>query len=179
MALRVSIDIGGGFVDLVALDDHSGATSWSKAQVTPHDLGQCVRQVFELSKVNADQVRQLLHGQTLVINAILQRKGAKVGLITTRGFRHILALQRSNPRDIFNLRYRKPEPFVPRERRGEVDEWTSADGLVLREVVEMQLSKAYEDLVNERVESVAVCFLNSYRNPANETLALNLIREHH
>lgn len=175
MSLRVAIDIGGGFVDLVALDEKTGKTSWSKAQVTPHDLAECVAKVFDLSKVDAKHVSQLLHGQTLVINAILQRKGAKIGLITTEGFRDILALQRSNRRDIFNLRYRKPEPFIPRERRLEVKERTLADGRIYREIDPKQLREAYRTLLGEGVEGVAICFLNSFRNPANEKLALELI----
>ncbi len=178
MGIRVAIDIGGGFVDLMALDEQSGETSWSKAQVTPANLGQCVKQVFELSKVNAGEVSQLLHGQTLVINTILQRTGAKVGLITTKGFRDILGLQRSNRRDIFNLRYRKPEPFVPREGRLEVEERTLANGQVLRGVNETELRDAYGALLDQGVESVAICFINSYTNPANETRAVELIRDY-
>ncbi len=177
MSLRVAIDIGGGFVDLVALDDDTGQTYWSKAQVTPEDLGLCVKTVFQLSKVNPADVTQLLHGQTLVINAILQRRGAKVGLITTQGFRDVLALQRANRRDIFNLRYRKPEPLVSRDRRLEAAERTAADGEVLQEVDEAQLTRVYEALRAEKVDSVAVCFLNSYRNPHNEIRARELIRK--
>lgn len=136
MALRVAIDIGGGFVDLVAVDEQTGKMSWSKSRTTPDDLSRCVEEVFKLSGVEAANVSQLLHGQTLVINAILQRNGAKVGLITTKGFRDILTLQRSNRRDIFNLRCRKPEPFVPRHRGLEVDERTLVDGEILRPVNE-------------------------------------------
>jgi N-methylhydantoinase A len=176
MGLRVAIDIGGGFVDLVAADDQTGATFWSKSQVTPADLSECVRSVFQRSGVDPAQVVQLLHGQTLVINAILQRRGAKVGLITTRGFRDILALQRSNRRDIFNLKYQKPEPFVPRERRLEVEERTLADGQVVRPVDPAQIEEACRKLLRDGVESIAVCFLNSYRNPANETQATNHLR---
>src|SRR5512135_1408373 len=113
MSFRVAIDIGGGFVDLVAVDERTGEMSWSKARTTPADLSRCVEHVFELSGVNPSEVSQLLHGQTLVINTILQKSGAKTGLITTRGFRDVLQLQRANRRDIFNLRYEKPEPFVP------------------------------------------------------------------
>jgi N-methylhydantoinase A len=177
MPLRVAIDIGGGFVDLVAVDERTGEMSWSKSRTTPDDLSRCVEQVFKLSGVDAAKVNQLLHGQTLVINVILQRKGAKVGLITTKGFRDILALQRSNRRDIFNLRYRKPEPFVPRRRRLEVDERTLADGEVLRPVDEQELLNAYRALLEEGVEGVAIAFINSYMNPANEVRARELIED--
>ena len=175
MSLKIAIDIGGGFVDLVAWDEEKGETFWSKAQVTLNDLDQCVAKVFELSKVDAKHVSQLLHGQTLVINAILQRKGAKIGLITTEGFRDILALQRSNRRDIFNLRYRKPEPFIPRERRLEVKERTLTDGRIYREIDPKQLREAYQTLLRQGVKGVAICFINSFRNPANEKRARDLI----
>jgi N-methylhydantoinase A len=177
MPLRVAIDIGGGFVDLVAVDEQTGEMSWSKSRTTPDDLSRCVEEVFKLSGVEAANVSQLLHGQTLVINAILQRKGAKVGLITTKGFRDILALQRANRRDIFNLRYRKPEPFVPRRRRLEVDERTRADGEVLQPVNEQELLNSYGALLEEGVEGVAISFINSYANPANEIRARELIEE--
>jgi len=179
MPLRVAIDIGGGFVDLVAVDEQTGEMSWSKSRTTPDDLSRCVEEVFKLSGVEAANVSQLLHGQTLVINAILQRQGAKVGLITTKGFRDILALQRSNRRDIFNLRYRKPEPFVPRHWRLEVNERTLADGEVLRPVDEHELLNAYRALLKEEVEGVAISFINSYANPANEVRARDLIERYH
>lgn len=176
MPLRVAIDIGGGFVDLVAVDEQTGEMSWSKSTTTPQNFSECVKEVFRLSGVDPTEVSQLLHGQTLVINTILQRKGAPVGLITTKGFRDILALQRSNRRDIFNLQYRKPEPFVPRDRRLETNERTLADGSVLEEVNEKELACAYRALLEKGVESLAICFINSYANPANERRALELIR---
>lgn len=176
-SIRVAIDIGGGFVDLVAVDEQTGAMSWSKAGTTPHDLRECVREVFRRSGVEPTRVSQLLHGQTLVINAILQRKGARVGLITTRGFRDILELQRSNRRDIFNLQYRKPEPFVPRDRRVETEERTLADGRVLKEVDEKDLAAGYRRLREKNVESLAICFINSYANPENEARARELIQK--
>ena len=176
MGLRVAIDIGGGFVDLVALDEQTGHTSWSKTKVTPDDLGDCVNEVLQLSDIDPGLVTQILHGQTLVINTILQRRGAKVGLITTKGFRDVLAIQRSNRRDIFNLRYLKPEPFVPRKLRIEVDERTMADGRVLRGVAPAEIRQAYQELLDQGVESVAICFINSYRNPGNEIRARELIQ---
>lgn len=173
---RVAIDIGGGFADLVAVNEETGEVFWSKAPVTEGDFTDCVHEVFRRSQVEPEQVSQLLHGQTLVINAILQRRGAQTGLITTRGFRDILALQRANRRDIFNLRYRKPEPFVPRHRVVEVGERTSAEGKILREIDPNQLRGAYQHLLEQGVESIAIAFVNSYANPANEARAQELIR---
>lgn len=175
MPFRMAIDIGGGFVDLVAIDEQTGQMIWSKTQTTPQDLAEGVKEVFQLSKVDARQVSQLLHGQTLVINAIVQRRGAKVGLITTKGFRDVLAIQRSNRRDIFNLRYKKPRSFVPRHRRLEVDERTLADGKIERDVNEAELLAACERLWREGVDAIAISFINSYVNPTNEKKALAFI----
>jgi N-methylhydantoinase A len=177
MGLRVAIDIGGGFADLVALDEQTGKTFWAKSHVTPEDLEQCVRNVFKASGAEPAQVTQLLHGQTLVINAILQRRGAKVGVVSTQGFRDILALQRANRREIFNLRYLKPEPFVPRERRLEVCERTHADGSVIQEIQASEIGSVLATLQDLGVEAVAVSFINSYRNPKNEAAAVKVLRE--
>ncbi len=179
MSLRVAIDIGGGFVDLVAVDEETGQMSWSKRKTTPQDFSKCVREVLDLSGTDPTKIGQLLHGQTLVINSILQRKGAKVGLITTQGFRDILALGRSNRRDIFNLRYRKQEPFVPRSLRLEVRERTRADGDVLQEIDSEQFVEVYESLLREGVGAVAISFINSYSNPQNERRALALMKAFH
>lgn len=174
MGFRVAIDIGGGFTDLVAVDEATGEMRWSKGQTTPGDLTEGIVGVFRTSGVEPSSCTELLHGQTLVINSIVQRRGATVGLITTRGFRDVLELQRSNRRDIFNLRYRKPQPFVPRYLRTEVDERTGSDGTILRPLDEVGLRLAVDRLKQNGADSLAVCFINSYVNPANEREALRL-----
>ncbi len=175
MGQRVAIDIGGGFTDLVAVDEETGEMRWSKGETSPGDLTAGISKVFGMSSLDPAKCVQLLHGQTLVINSIVQRKGAKVGLITTKGFRDILELQRSNRRDIFNLRYKKPEPFVPRHMRLEVDERVMADGTVLRNVSEIDVKEAYRKLKAEGVGSIAICFINSYVNPSNEANTFKII----
>ncbi len=175
--IRIAIDIGGGFADLAAIDLETGEMSWAKTYTTPNDLQQCVKEVFEQSKVDAAQVCQLMHGQTLVINAILQRNGAKTGLITTRGFRDILELQRANRRDIFNLRYKKPVPFVSRELRLEVSERVSATGEILKPVCVNELHAAYRTLLDMGAESIAIAYINSYANPENEQASRTILSE--
>jgi len=177
LGYRVAIDIGGGFTDLGAVDEKTGEMFWSKGRTSPQDLTEGIIEVFRLSGVEPSSCVQLLHGQTLVINSIVQRRGASVGLITTKGFRDILELQRSNRRDIFNLKYRKPPPFVPRHRRVEVDERVMADGTVLRGVKKAEVEEAWKKLAAENAESIAVCFINSYVNPANERAALKTIEK--
>lgn len=175
--LRIAIDIGGGFADLAAIDLETGEMMWAKTYTTPSDLQQCVKEVFKQSDVEPTQVSQLMHGQTLVINAILQRSGAKTGLITTKGFRDILGLQRANRRDIFNLRYKKPIPFVSRELRAEVGERVSAKGEILAGVSPNELRAAYRRLRELGAETVAISYINSYANPANELESRKLIQQ--
>lgn len=175
MPYRVAIDIGGGFTDLVAVDETTGEIHWAKDHTTPRELTEGVVRVIATSKVDPSTCTQFLHGQTLVINSILQRRGARVGLITTKGFRDILELQRSNRKDIFNLKYKKPEPFVPRYMRAEVDERVLADGTVLRPIQNSEVTQAYEKLRAEGAESIAICFINSYVNPTNERDALRAL----
>ncbi len=177
MQTRVAIDIGGGFADLSAMDVVTGKMYWAKTYTTPEDLQQCVRTVFEAGALDPQSVQHLLHGQTLVINAILQRTGAKVGLITTRGFRDILAIQRANRRDIFNLQYQKPEPFVPRSLRFEVAERTAASGSIVAPLDEAELRACFDALVAQDVDAIAIALINSYANPANEHRARTLIEE--
>jgi N-methylhydantoinase A len=171
----VAVDIGGGFTDLVAVDEATGEMVWAKGQTTPADFTKGIVEVVRTSKLDPSRCSQLLHGQTLVINTILQRRGAVVGLITTKGFRDILAIQRANRRDIFNLRYKKPEPFVPRHLRAEVDERTMSDGTILGHPDDAGVLRAYRALKASGAESVAVCFINSYINPANEHSVLRAI----
>jgi N-methylhydantoinase A len=176
MGHRVAIDIGGGFTDLVAVDERTGEILWSKGETSPADLTEGIENVFRMSHIDPAKTVQLLHGQTLVINSIVQRRGAKVGLITTRGFQDILELQRSNRRDIFNLRYKKPDPFVSRYMRLEVDERVMADGTMLRKVIESDVEAKYKMLHAEGADSIAICFINSYANPSNEMESLETIR---
>jgi N-methylhydantoinase A/acetone carboxylase, beta subunit len=176
MAYRVAIDIGGAFTDLFAIDNE-GNTFWSKVLTTPHDLIEGVLEVFKNSKIDPQKTSQILHGQTLVINAIIQRKGAKVGLITTKGFKDLLIIQRANRRDIFNLKYKKPEPLIPRYRIWEVDERTDAEGRIIRHVKKEDVKAICDNIIREGVDSVAICFINSYVNAYNEKEIKNILQE--
>ncbi|MEM2095736.1 MAG: hydantoinase/oxoprolinase family protein [Candidatus Caldarchaeum sp.] len=168
MSKRVAIDIGGGFTDFFAIDEETGEVSWSKDETTPANYSDGVMKVFAKSGINPSTVSSLLHGQTLVINTIITRRGARVGLITTRGFRDVILITRSNRRDIYNLKYRKPVSFVPRHLIREVDERVGYDGKILKTLKEEEVAEAVKSLVSEGVQSIAVCYINSYANPANE-----------
>jgi N-methylhydantoinase A len=174
--LRVGIDIGGAFTDLVAYEPDTGETAWVKAETTPAEFSEGVRNCVAKSGLEMRAVDMIIHGQTLVINTIVTPAGAKVGLITTRGFRDVLELQRSNRRDIYNFRYRKPEALVPRHLRLEVDERVLSEGDVLRSLDRGDIKKAAEALVAEGVEAIAISLINSYANPSHEEEAAKMVR---
>ena len=129
---RLATDIGGTFTDLVYFDEESGALSVAKSLSTPDDLTRGVLDTVDQAKLDADAVDYFVHGGTTVINAITERTGAKTALVTTEGFRDVLEIARGNRPDLYNLRYRKEVPFVPRRLRFEVRERVDARGRVPR-----------------------------------------------
>ncbi|MCS7126457.1 MAG: hydantoinase/oxoprolinase family protein [Aigarchaeota archaeon] len=177
MGYRVGIDIGGAFTDLVAYDDETGDFVWVKDETTPQDPSIGVLNTIIKSKVDFSKVFSIIHGQTLVINTIIERKGARVGLITTKGYRDVLELQRSNRRDMYNFRYKKPASLVPRYLRIEVEERTMADGSILIPLNEKDVKEAINKLLKEEVESICISFINSYANPLNEVKAGEIARQ--
>ncbi len=179
--MRLGCDIGGTFTDFVLLDDTSGKILVYKCLTTPQDPSDAVEDgIKELERLVpgcAQKLEEVIHGTTLVINAIIERKGAKTGLITTRGFRDVLELGREiryAPYDIFA---QFPETLVPRHRRLEVDERVRADGTILRPLDEAQAREVARSLLNMGVESIAVCLLNSFENPAHELALKEIILE--
>jgi len=175
--IRIAIDIGGAFTDLVAYDDETLETTWVKGESTPKNPSKGVLDVLEKCGIDLSRAQSLIHGQTLVINLVIERKGAKIGLITTPGYRDNLELQRGNRRDMFNFRYKKPEPFVPRHLRKEVEERIMGDGSVIKSLNKDQLKEVAEGLLKEGVNSLCISFLNSYANPENEIKAKALLSE--
>jgi len=174
--IRIGIDIGGAFTDLVAYNEETGELIWKKVETTPWDPAEGVMEAVNKSKIDPKNAYSFIHGQTLVINTILTRTGSKVGLITTKGFRDVLELQRSNRRDMYNFQYRKPEPFVPRYLRREVSERIGSSG---EEVVPLdmdELDRQVDFLLKEGVESIAISFFNSYANPSHEKLAAERVK---
>lgn len=162
----MGIDIGGAFTDLVSIDPDGNLES-VKVDSTVEPEEGVISSIREYgSKMKSMQ--SIVHGQTVVINSIVQKDGAVVGLITTEGFRDILEIQRANRRDIYNLTYKKPLPFVPRYLRKEVSERISADGEILREVDLSKLDSIVSDFKKENVESLAIALVNSYANDSNE-----------
>ncbi|HKY83184.1 MAG TPA: hydantoinase/oxoprolinase family protein [Anaerolineales bacterium] len=179
--MRLGIDVGGTFTDFVLLDEHTGQTHIYKCLTTPRDPSEAmeagVRELAQQVPGCVERLEEIIHGTTLVINAILERKGARTALLTTRGFRDVLELGRElrySPYDVFA---EFPEPLVPRRHRLEVDERVRADGSVLRPLDEVKSRAVIRSLSGQGAESVAVCLVNSFENPAHELALKRLLAE--
>ncbi len=168
---RLSVDIGGTFTDLVLLRD-DGMNFSCKVSSTPDKPEDAVitgvNQILQLSGAGAAHIVEVFHGTTVGSNTLLQKTGARCGLITTRGFRDILEIGRLRTPSMFDLGWDKPEPLIQRRYRLEADERTAADGSILRPLDLTAIEHAGRFFTAEGIESVAICFINSYRNPANE-----------
>ena len=176
---RLGVDIGGTFTDFALIDDVSGKLSVNKALTTPHDPSEAIvkgtKALLGREGLLASQVDIIVQGTTLATNALIERKGAKTGLITTQGFRDILEMRRETRYDLYDLFIELPELVVPRHLRLGVRERVNKDGKVLTELDEAGLVQAIDQLLAQGVESVAVCFLHSYANPTNEIRAGKII----
>lgn len=169
---RIGLDVGGTFTDFVISDRTNGTLRFFKTPSTPADpseaIVQGVREMLSLFEVAPDEVEYLGHGTTVATNMIIERRGVRTGLLTTRGFRDVLAIGRQTRPSLFDPAVGKPEPLVPRSRRLEIDERLDASGAEVRPVDPSSLTEALEAHRLSKVESVAICFLHSYRNPAHE-----------
>jgi len=165
---RLSTDVGGTFTDGVLLDEQTGRVRVTKVSSTPRNPAIGTIEVIEKFDVPLQDASFLSHGTTVVINALIEGKGARTALITTKGFRDVLEIGRSNRTEMYDALYSKPRPIVPRYLRLEVGERINARGEVAEPLAMGDLESVFEVLVREKVESVAVCLLNSYANPQHE-----------
>jgi len=177
--LRVATDVGGTFTDLVAFEiaeDGTTTIRTAKSDTTPPDYEIGVLDVLEKGGINPADVDFLAHGTTVVINALTERKGVTVGLITTLGFRDTLEIARGNRPDFFNLFYEKPKPFVPRHLRRELPGRMTYQGIETAPLDLSPLAGIVADFQAEGVQAVAISFLHAYANPAHELAALAELR---
>jgi N-methylhydantoinase A len=176
---RLGVDIGGTFTDFGLIDDVSGKVSVNKCLTTPHDPSKVIMKgtmaLLDREGLSASQLDIIVQGTTLATNALIERKGARTGLITTQGFRDILEMRRETRYDLYDLFIELPELVVPRHLRLGVRERVDKDGKIITELDESQLIQVVDRLMKEGVESVAVCFLHSYANPINEIRAGEII----
>ena len=179
---RLGCDIGGTFTDFVLVNNITGEFHTNKCLTTPSDpsdaIEQGIRELDEILPGFMDNVEEIIHGTTLVINAIIERKGARTGLITTKGFRDILELGREKRYDAYDIFSEYPEPIVPRPDRAEIDERLTFDGRVLKDVDEKEVIQVLEKFKKDGIESIAVCFINSYENFVNEKKVKEIIEKH-
>src|SRR5215217_1817128 len=170
--LSLGIDIGGTFTDLVVLDARNGRASIWKESTTPDDPArgalEGTRRVLEKAGVAPGRIGRVVHATTLFTNALIERKGAKTGLLTTAGFGDVLEIARERKYELYDLFIEMPKPLVPRPWRREARERLAPDGSV---EIPLDLDAALAEvaaLVEAGVTSVAVCFLHAYANPAHE-----------
>jgi N-methylhydantoinase A len=173
--LRIGVDVGGTFTDFTLLDETSGAVRFFKVESTPSDPSEAIEnglaQMLATFGLEAARVGYLGHGTTVATNIVIERRGARTGLLTTRGFRDVLELGRQARPSIYDYRLAKPPPLVPREHRMEVHERIGPDGDVLAPLDPASLEAAVAALRDAGIESVAICFLHSYRRPEHERSA--------
>jgi len=179
--VHVAFDIGGTFTDFVLVDPAGGRTVTHKAPSTPDDPSRAVARglpvLLEKAGVVPGAVQHLLHATTVATNAIIQRKGAKTALITTRGFRDVLILGRQKRYETYDLHLTKPAPLILREQIFEAAERTDYEGNVLKPLDEADLATVIDRIAAEGYEAVAVAFLHAYANPAHERAAGQALAE--
>src|SRR5690554_4579418 len=180
--LQIAVDIGGTFTDVVGRDA-SGALKYFKIPTTRTNESVAVLESIERIEsswgVPPGEISRFMHGTTVATNAILERKGARMGLLTTAGFKDVLAIGRQMRHQMYDviLESETPEFLIPGRRRKEVTERIAADGTVLVPLDETQLMQAVDELVEDGVEAIAICFLFSFKNSAHERRARDLINE--
>jgi len=178
---RVGVDIGGTFTDLILIDDATGALTVGKSLTTPSDPSLAVAEVLQDALERADaigsDVQRVVHGTTLVTNSIIERKGARTALLTTRGFRDAYEIAREHRYELYDLFLELPTPLVPRHLRLEVDERVYADGSVAQAPDPDAVARLVAELRDKGIEAIGVCFLHSYANPDHEQLVGAIIGE--
>ena len=172
----VGVDVGGTFTDAVYYDDQSGELTWSKAPSTPRSPADGVLAAIDRNGVDLRTTDRFVHGVTIGTNAILERRGAPVWVITTRGFRDTLEIARTNRTVLYDIKTLKPASLVPRERVIEVNERVLADGTILRPLDHDAVRAIAARLRDEPPAALAVCFLHSYLNAKHEEEAVELLR---
>jgi N-methylhydantoinase A len=180
MSTRIGVDMGGTFTDLIAYDDATGAVTLAKSPSTIDAPAAAVLESVSQT-VGSDvlaRAEYFLHGTTVALNALLQRSGARVGLLATAGFRDVLEIRRGSREEMLNLWWRPPAPLVPRRLRMPIRERTLADGRVLEPLDGDDVAGAVGAFEADDVDAVAVAFINSYSNPDNELAAADALRRH-
>lgn len=179
MGYRLSVDVGGTFTDIVLFDEDTKQIHTTKVPSTPQDqsegLIQGIEKICAQVGIQPSEICYFIHGTTVATNALLERKGAKTALITTKGFRDVFEIGRQTRPDLYDFWKTRPKPPVPRYLVYEVDERILYDGSVEKELSVKEAEEVARKLVGTGIESVAVCFLNAYVNNHNEQLMKSVL----
>jgi N-methylhydantoinase A len=173
---RVAIDVGGTFTDVVTLDEATTALKFDKVPTTPSHPEEGVLNGFEAGGAPMADIGTFIHGTTLGLNALLTRRGARTGIVTTRGFRDVYLLGRTDRIPMYDFKYRKPATLVQRQHIVEVDERLDFEGRVLSPFDEESARAAARAIREMELDAVAVCFLHSYVNPEHEQRMAEILR---
>ncbi|HKY08413.1 MAG TPA: hydantoinase/oxoprolinase family protein [Candidatus Binatia bacterium] len=177
MGYAIAVDIGGTFTDLVAFDHENHRVIYAKSPTTYDNLVEGILDCFRKAKLTPAEASLVNHGTTLVINSLIERKGAKTALVTSQGFRDVLEIARGNRPDPFDLHYQRDEPLIPRELRLEVPERMDSKGEVVTPLDTAALRRLVDEIKRLGVESLAVFFMNSYINSVHEETAAETLKE--
>ena len=179
MASRIGVDIGGTFTDFIVYDESGNKVIIDKIPTTPQSPEKAVVEVINrnLSRKELEKIDFFLHGTTVGLNSLLERKGSKVGLLCTKGFRDILEIRRGDRDEMYNLFWQPAPPLVPRFLRLEIEERLFANGNVHKKINTEQVKDACNKFIKEKVDSVAIAFINSYTNKDHEILASKILIE--
>lgn len=176
---RVAIDVGGTFIDYVLLNEETGEIAIEKEASTPDQLADQVIKGLKRLPTELERINRFFHGMTVGVNALVQERGAKVGLITTRGFRDVLEIGRGSRREVYNYLYKGPVPIVDRYLRREVSERLDARGAVLTPLDLAELDREVDALLADGAETIAIAFLHAYANPVHEQAAKARVMARH
>jgi N-methylhydantoinase A len=172
----LGVDVGGTFTDLVLYDEETGRLALLKTASTPHDHSEGMVNGIDRLGVDLTKLAKFAHGTTVATNTALERNGARTAVMTTKGHRDVLVVGRGNRTILYNIKAVRPEPLVPRSRIHEVDERILADGSRRRPLDQAEVARLADRLAADGIESVAVCFLHAYADPAHEEAAMARIR---
>lgn len=175
--MRVAVDVGGTFTDVIVLDETRGSLRFEKVETVPTDPARGVLSGFDKAEADINAIRYFVHGTTLALNALLTRTGARVAIVTTRGFRDVYELGRNDREPMYDFKYRKPESLVPRSHVFEVDQRMGFQGQELSAFNEAQAREVAQQIAALDLDAVAVCFLHAYANPAHEQRMREVLAE--
>ncbi|RUZ41299.1 hydantoinase/oxoprolinase N-terminal domain-containing protein, partial [Mesorhizobium sp. M7A.F.Ca.US.003.02.1.1] len=175
--IRVAVDVGGTFTDICIMDEDSGAIRIEKTASTPDDPMQAIMNGVEQGRIDLSEVTMFSHGTTVATNALITRRLPRTAMVCSEGFRDVVEIRRANKEDLWDTYKDVAKPYIPRRDRLTVRERVSAEGTILEALDEEAARRVAEILKKRQVKSIAVCFMNSYVNGANERRMREILKE--